>query len=288
MLTELAQLVLDTQDTNTTEEWLASRPAPVRSTYMVPGKARHTQIPVVLHLLTMVGYPDVAGMTADLTDGFDMLGELRRGPGWKPRTDGRYANPASLDTLASVNWNYVRDRTSRPKTGEYTEKLLAELVEETRLGRVVGPTRPPAGWNIATVPLIDLVTGADRLVPPPPGRHFGGVVPHHPGGRERCHQGQERRRLASGRPQRHGESTRRADAPLCRRLRRHYPSGRRAGRPGTGGGAAHLRPRPPQRLQAVARQGAGALWHILAGAQRGHHVVPHGDVFRRGGVGLEL
>ena len=87
MLGELAQLVLDMQDT--TEEWLASRSAPVRSTYTVPGKTRHTQIPVVLHLLKMVGYPDVAGMTADLTDGFDMLGELRRGPGWKPRTDGR-------------------------------------------------------------------------------------------------------------------------------------------------------------------------------------------------------
>ncbi|CAE7781782.1 unnamed protein product, partial [Symbiodinium necroappetens] len=85
------QLVQDMQET--TDEWLAARSAPIRSTYTVPGKTRHTQIPVVLHLLQMVGYPDVAGMTADLTDGFDMLGELRRGPGWKPRTDGRYSNP---------------------------------------------------------------------------------------------------------------------------------------------------------------------------------------------------
>ena len=205
MLAELARLVQDMQET--TDEWLAARSAPVRSTYTVPGKTRHTQIPVVLHLLQMVGYPDVAGMTADLTDGFDMLGELRRGPGWKPRTDGRYSNPASLDTLASVNWNYVRDRTSRPRTGEYTEKLLAELVDETRLGRVVGPTRPPAGWNISTVPVVD-VAGTDRLVPPPPGPSLrGGVVPHHPGGRERRHQGTERRGLASGRPQCHGEGT---------------------------------------------------------------------------------
>ena len=48
VLVELAQLVLDMQDT--AEEWLASRSAPVRSTYTVPGKTRHTQIPVVLHL----------------------------------------------------------------------------------------------------------------------------------------------------------------------------------------------------------------------------------------------
>ncbi|CAE7664169.1 eIF3-S7, partial [Symbiodinium necroappetens] len=91
VLVELAQLVQDMRET--TDEWLAARSAPVRSTYTVPGKTRHTQIPVVLHLLQMVGYPDVAGMTSDLTDGFDMLGEVGRGPGWKPRTDGRYSNP---------------------------------------------------------------------------------------------------------------------------------------------------------------------------------------------------
>ena len=61
VLAELARLVQDMQET--TDEWLAARSAPVRSTYTVPGKTRHTQIPVVLHLLQMVGYPDVAGMT---------------------------------------------------------------------------------------------------------------------------------------------------------------------------------------------------------------------------------
>ena len=66
-----------------------------------------------------------------------MLGEHRHGRGWKARTDGRYATQASLETLAATNWRYVKDRTSRPKAGEHSTKLLAELVEESRLGRMI-------------------------------------------------------------------------------------------------------------------------------------------------------
>ena len=100
-----------------------------------------------------------------------MLGEVRRGPGWKDREDGRYQNPASLDQLAATNWEYVRRRASAAKPGEHWETLLTELVAEVKLGRVVGPTHPPAGWNLVTVPVLN-TPGADRLVPPPPGRHF--------------------------------------------------------------------------------------------------------------------
>ena len=125
-----------------TEAWMAQRPAPVRSTYATADKDRPTQIPVLLELLGVVGYPDIAGITADLTDGFDMLGEVRRGPGWKDRKDGRYQNPASLDQLAATNWEYVRRRASGARPGEHWETLLQELVAEVKLGRVVGPTAP--------------------------------------------------------------------------------------------------------------------------------------------------
>ena len=57
------------------------------------------------------------------------------------------------------------------RPGEHWETLLQELVAEVKLGRVVGPTAPPAGWNIVTVPVLN-APGADRLVTPPPGRHF--------------------------------------------------------------------------------------------------------------------
>ena len=38
--------------------------------------------------------------TADLTEGFDMLGKIRHCPAWPPRADGRYHSPTSLRRLA--------------------------------------------------------------------------------------------------------------------------------------------------------------------------------------------
>ena len=49
----------------------------------VPGKTRHTQIPVVLRF-GLVGYADVAGISADLTNGFDMLGRAASWPCTQP------------------------------------------------------------------------------------------------------------------------------------------------------------------------------------------------------------
>ena len=73
VLAEIAALVEEMADD--TAAWLARRSAPVRATYQTPGKKRHTQIPVILELLRRVGYPDMPGITDDLTNGFVMLGE---------------------------------------------------------------------------------------------------------------------------------------------------------------------------------------------------------------------
>ena len=114
VLAEIAALVEEMADD--TAVWLARRSAPVRATYQTPGKKRHTQIPVILELLRRVGYPDMPGITDDLTNG-----EVRRTPGWRTRTDGRYSNPASLEQLAATNWAYVKARTSRLAAGTHTD-----------------------------------------------------------------------------------------------------------------------------------------------------------------------
>ena len=46
--------------------------------------------------------------TARLTDGFQMLGDVRPGPGWRARDDGRYQNPVSMEELRRINADYVR------------------------------------------------------------------------------------------------------------------------------------------------------------------------------------
>ena len=75
---------------------------PSRPLTRPPGKTRPTQIPVLLRLLEAVGYPDVAGMKEDLTNSFEMIGEIRRGPGWRPRSDGRYTSPTTIESFPAA------------------------------------------------------------------------------------------------------------------------------------------------------------------------------------------
>ena len=71
VLEEVRQMVDDAPED--TAAWLAARSALVRATYTTPGKARPTQIPLLLHLLETI-----AGMKEDLREGFEMIGEIRR------------------------------------------------------------------------------------------------------------------------------------------------------------------------------------------------------------------
>ena len=48
-----------------------------------------------------------------------MIGEVRRGPGWRPREDHRYQSPISLEKLRSANLNYVRRRTFTSRSAPY-------------------------------------------------------------------------------------------------------------------------------------------------------------------------
>ena len=262
---------------------MAQRPAPVRSTYATADKDRPTQIPVLLELLGVVGYPDIAGITADLTDGFDMLGEVRRGPGWKDRKDGRYQNPASMDQLAATNWEYVRRRASGARPGEHWETLLQELVAEVKLGRVVGPTAPPAGWNIVTVPVL-YAPGADRLVTPPPGRHFAAafaIVQEDGEGNVKVRRGEDWRR--SG----HNATILAHDVPTHHFVDDVVDFIRRVVEPRCPGGPA-LRARSAQCLPAVGGEEPGPLRHIPGDTGGPYTMVSSSHVFRRRGVGMEF
>ena len=183
-----------------------------------------------------------------------------------------------------MNWDYVRDHTSRPKTGEYTEKLLAELVEETRLGRVVGPTRPPAGWNITTVPLPD-VTGADRLVPPPPGRHFAAasfpIIQEDENGATKVRRGEDWRRAG------HNATVKAHDVPthhfvddyvdIIRRVvelqsarsrRRHYASSATTFSTPIGSGPSRSRRTPAHSCRRPTASPCGSTWRCVSAPRR--------------------
>ena len=136
-----------------------------------------TQAPVFLYLLELVGYPDVSNLRDDLENGFDMIGEVRRGPGWRDRDDDRYSNPITRERLRASNLAYVRRRTSHGRAAPHSDVMLRELIEETRLGRVIGPAKRTDWWPAPTTPIPD-VADMDTLVEPPTGDVFAA------GGRE--------------------------------------------------------------------------------------------------------
>ena len=151
VIAELLVLVEEREDD--TQAWLQELPAHVRATYTTSDRPRPFQGPTFLGLLRDLGYPATADLEEDLRLGFDMLGPVRRAPGWKPRADGRYSNPSGLDRLRQENPTYVAAKCSRGRAGVHTAALLEELVQEAHLGRVTGPCAAPDHWSVATAAL---------------------------------------------------------------------------------------------------------------------------------------
>ena len=172
VLNELRELVEAAEDD--TAAWLAALPAHVRATYVTKDRPRPFQGLVFDRLLRGVGYPAADDLQHDVNAGFDMLGSVRPAPGWRPRSDERYAHPEGLDRLRRENPLYVERKSARPRDKEYTQALLDELVAETRLGRVIGPCAAPDHWAVPTVALPS-VTGMGVLRQPPPGDCFAAL-----------------------------------------------------------------------------------------------------------------
>ena len=172
VLAELRELVEDAEDD--TAAWLAALPAHVRATYITKDRPRPFQGIVFDRLLRGVGYPAADDLQQDVNLGPDMLGSVRPAPGWRPRSDERYAHPEGLDRVWRENPPYVARKSARPRDQEHTQALLDELVAETRLGRVIGPCAAPDHWAVPTVALPS-VTGMGVLRQPPPGDCFAAL-----------------------------------------------------------------------------------------------------------------
>ncbi|CAE7869448.1 unnamed protein product, partial [Symbiodinium necroappetens] len=104
VLRELQEMVDDAAEDTTA--WLATLPPHVRATYETSDRPRPFQGPIFDRLLGDLGYPATDDLRQDVTEGFDMLGRVRAAPGWKPRSDERYARPKKLDRLRRENRQY--------------------------------------------------------------------------------------------------------------------------------------------------------------------------------------
>ena len=170
VLAEVHLLIDDLEEES--RSWMAARPSWVRATYSTPDKPAPTRVLAFLELLRRLGYPDMAAITEDMTDGFQMLGEIRPGPGWRRREDGKYQNPVPIADLVATNADYVRRKVHTARVGEHSEKLLHELIAEKRLGRVIGPTRPPEWLRSVKATAVADHQDVDIIAEPPPGDAF--------------------------------------------------------------------------------------------------------------------
>ena len=93
MVTEVLGMVDDWADQ--TAAWFSNIPPRVAQVYRASG-SRALQVPLLLHLLEHCNLPGLDELREDLTYGCQVLGTMRRGPGWLPRLDDKYSNPMNL------------------------------------------------------------------------------------------------------------------------------------------------------------------------------------------------
>ncbi|OLP91089.1 hypothetical protein AK812_SmicGene27264 [Symbiodinium microadriaticum] len=117
----------------------------VRATYSTPDKPAPTQVLAFLELLRRLNYPDLTALTEDMT------------------------NPVPIADLIATNAEYVRRKVHTARVDEHSEKLLLELIAEKRLGRVIGPTRPPEWLHSVRATAVADHQDVDTINEPPPG-----------------------------------------------------------------------------------------------------------------------
>ncbi len=161
ILSEIESLAFELEEE--TASWWSTRPLHVQKAYrqFVPSdndiETTCTQIPLLKHLLALFAYPDQEQLFDELDNGFFVMGALPPGAGWNARKDNKYQKPISRERFQHENLTYVRNKLRNPRL-DYAEKMLDEVLAETKLGRIEGPFEAPPSWNTVTTGVPSLPT----------------------------------------------------------------------------------------------------------------------------------
>jgi hypothetical protein len=105
------------------------------------------QIPLLLHLLDTINYPHDE-LSKELSEGFNLLGNISPGVNWPSRSDERYSNPSDIDSFYANNIRYMHKKaTSHCMHDEHSETILQEILKEVDSGKMSGPYEAPPQWN---------------------------------------------------------------------------------------------------------------------------------------------
>ena len=101
--------------------------------------------PLFASLLRDIGYPDAAPLFKELTAGFQLVGPVTQGVGW-PDKPAKSA-PCPMADFLHKNETYVKRRLGARRPADHHDTMLDELLNDTKLGRVVGPFNLPDKWK---------------------------------------------------------------------------------------------------------------------------------------------
>eukprot|EP00434_Breviolum_minutum_P002108 symbB.v1.2.001863.t2/scaffold77.1/size347087/34 len=138
---------------------LGPGPWPIDPCTMPPtSPAWVTMIPVFTHLLQLAGFPTdyFEELKADLNQGFEVLGTLNPGAGWRPRTDQKYSFPITMEQFEKLNKSFIHHKLKAHRVDPSWKTMLDELLREQAMGRVSGPYSSPSWWPLPSVTPNDL------------------------------------------------------------------------------------------------------------------------------------
>ena len=142
VIEEIKELVLDFEDH--TMAWFHTLPPHVQHAYK--HKESVTQIPILIHLLRRLQYPQTEVLYRELSDGFPLMGKLTPGVNWHVRQDQKYLQPTPMDDFRQKNREYIRNKLETNRVDDHWKFMLGEILAEVKLGRMNGPFKAPKWW----------------------------------------------------------------------------------------------------------------------------------------------
>ena len=209
VIQDIRDLVDDVQEETT--DWFHSLPRHVQSAYQ--HKHSVTQIPVLIHFLRLLNYPQTETLYRELSHGFPLMGELTPGVNWRVRQDQKYLDPTPIPEFTKKR-QYIHEKLRQNRVDQHWEFMLDEIIVEVQLGRMNGPFKAPTWWPCETVCPSKCTNTSGETLPGLPLRpvHRDGLQ-HRTDGQRREHENSPRRRLASKWTQRYLHDARPAMPP---------------------------------------------------------------------------
>ncbi|CAE7220070.1 unnamed protein product [Symbiodinium microadriaticum] len=135
VIAEIKDLILDFEEH--TLAWFHTLPPHVQRAYK--HKDSVTQIPILIHLLRRLGYPQTEVLYRELSEGFPLMGKLTPGVNWHVRQDRKYLQPTPMDDFKQKNREYIRNKLETNRVDDHWKFMLDEVLAEVKLGRMNGP-----------------------------------------------------------------------------------------------------------------------------------------------------